>query len=135
MSPWFPPGGFLPSQLFANSLAGILIIFKNRGLDPDTRPWFLLGAYFCHMYEYDPADNSYRLTINYKGSELEYKLRQYHTEIGKSYWHLFSKSRVIDLCYDRVNGKLTEQLLSGQPPVPGEFILLIEQELKAITGR
>ena len=86
------------------------------------------------MYEYDAADNCYRLTITYKRNELEYKLRQYHTEIGKSYWHLFSKSRVIDLCYDRVQGKLTEQLLPGQPPVPIDFIQLIEQELNSISG-
>lgn len=86
------------------------------------------------MYEYDPAKNRYRLFIRYNGNDLEYTLQQYHTETGATYWHLFSKSGVMDMKFNRATGKLIQELISGQQPAPVEFMRLIELELQAISG-
>lgn len=85
------------------------------------------------MYEYDPSKNRYRLFIRYKGNDLEYTLQQYHTEIGATYWHLFSKSGVMDLKFNRITGQLSQELISGQQPAPMEFIRLIEMEFIAMN--
>ena len=84
------------------------------------------------MHTYRPATNDYQLIIHYDGRNHHYRLQQYHIEIGATYWHLFANGRILDLKFSK--GKLTEELISGQPQAPPDFIEAIEQELRAISS-
>jgi len=84
------------------------------------------------VHTYRPATNDYQLIIPYQGRNHHYRLQQYHTEIGASYWHLLANGRILDLKFS--HGKLTEELISGQDPAPAEFLSIVETELVAISG-
>lgn len=86
------------------------------------------------MYEYDPAKDNYKITIRYKESDLEYTLRKYHSDQQATFWHFFSRSRLLDFRFDRHKMTLSEELIEGQPPVPEDFLRLIEIEIKNISG-
>lgn len=92
-----------------------------------------LGFLYLDVHTYRPATNDYQLTITYQGRDHYYRVKQYHTEIGATYWHLFANGRILDLKFSK--GQLTEELISGQDPAPDDFLQLIEQELIGITGR
>lgn len=86
------------------------------------------------MVNYSEPFDNYIIRLSYEGQLLKYKLRKYFSNQEFVYYHLFTKHRVIDLCWHRGSKTLSENLLPGQPGLPESFLLALQKEVANIQA-
>lgn len=84
------------------------------------------------MYEYRYPQNDFLLTVHYNGEYLRVKIKQYHTEPGASYWHLFSLNKVHELKWVKDFRTICQVLACGENPMPPGFLALLQKEFESI---
>jgi hypothetical protein len=80
------------------------------------------------MHEYRFPTDDYILVLKYRKKLHRLHLKRYYSDKEESDWHLRSKSMIIDLHWNNATRMLSQNLLVGQPPLPADFMQILQSE-------
>lgn len=82
------------------------------------------------MIEYRYGTDDYLITLEYRGKDLKYRMYCYDSNPNKRSWFICSKRQMQELSWDIKTRTLNQVLLHGQPPLPADFMELLQVEFR-----